>query len=92
MSMEDVILVATVREEIRGGELRFDVADIPCYIGMVQAGRPISLGVNEVYGDKPKIGTTKKQHRGTKEGDIYEGDLDSSVSLLRIVAPDLRYE
>ena len=29
MGMEDVILVATAREEIRGGALRVDVADIP---------------------------------------------------------------
>ena len=32
MNMEDVILVATVREEIRGGVLRVDVADIPCHV------------------------------------------------------------
>ena len=32
MNMEDVILVATVREEIRGGVLRVDVADIPHHV------------------------------------------------------------
>ena len=39
MSMEDVILVATVREGIRGGALQVDAADIPRYIEMVQAGK-----------------------------------------------------
>jgi hypothetical protein len=32
MKMEDVILVATVREEIRGGALRVKVADIPRHV------------------------------------------------------------
>ena len=32
MNMEDVILVTTVREEIRGGVLRVDVADIPHHV------------------------------------------------------------
>ena len=32
MSMEDVILVTTVRGEIRGGTLRVDAADIPRHI------------------------------------------------------------
>ena len=37
MSMEDVILVATVREEIRGSALRVDVADIPRHMAKVEA-------------------------------------------------------
>ena len=32
MNMEDVVLVATVREEIRGGVLRVDMADIPHHV------------------------------------------------------------
>src|SRR6202012_5171176 len=40
MDMRDVILVATIREEIRGGALRVDVADIPSHIKMVLAGKP----------------------------------------------------
>jgi hypothetical protein len=37
MSIEDVILVATVREEIRDGALRVDVADIPRHIANAEA-------------------------------------------------------
>jgi hypothetical protein len=37
MKMENVILVATVREEIRGGALRVDVADIPLHIAKAGA-------------------------------------------------------
>ncbi|KAH8996885.1 hypothetical protein EDB92DRAFT_1539674 [Lactarius akahatsu] len=44
MNMEDVILVARVREEIRGGALRVDVADIPRHVEVVLAeerNRPV---------------------------------------------------
>ena len=37
MSMEDVILVATVREEIRGGALRVDAADISRHMANAEA-------------------------------------------------------
>jgi hypothetical protein len=47
MNMEDVILVATVREEIRDGTLRVDVADIPRCVEAAQAGK-----LNRPVGDK----------------------------------------
>ncbi|KAH9175002.1 hypothetical protein EDB89DRAFT_430094 [Lactarius sanguifluus] len=50
MNMEDVILVARVREEIRGGALRVDVADIPRHVEVVLAeerNRPM-MG-NDLY-------------------------------------------
>ncbi|KAH9051017.1 hypothetical protein EDB83DRAFT_2317098 [Lactarius deliciosus] len=59
MSMEDVILVARVREEIRGGALRVDVADIPRHVEVVlaeQRNRPM-MG-NDLYWGSPKSGTT----------------------------------
>ena len=37
MSIDDVILVATAREEIRGGVLQVDVADIPRHMAKVEA-------------------------------------------------------
>ncbi|KAF8270192.1 hypothetical protein EI94DRAFT_1698987 [Lactarius quietus] len=37
MSIEDVILVATMREEIRGGALRVDAADIPRHMAKAMA-------------------------------------------------------
>ncbi|KAF8270191.1 hypothetical protein EI94DRAFT_1723338 [Lactarius quietus] len=56
MNMGDVVLVATVREKIRGGVLRVDVADIPHYIEVVQAeklNRPVS---RNIYCNGPKSG------------------------------------
>jgi hypothetical protein len=52
MDIEDVILVAAVREEIRGGALRVDAADIPRHVEMAQA----NLLVSKVYLDKLKGG------------------------------------
>ncbi|KAH9051016.1 hypothetical protein EDB83DRAFT_1360684 [Lactarius deliciosus] len=40
MSMEDVILVATVREEIRGGAVRVDAVDIPRHVAETQLAKP----------------------------------------------------
>ncbi|KAH9067694.1 hypothetical protein EDB87DRAFT_1553020, partial [Lactarius vividus] len=56
MSMEDVILVGTVREEIREGALRVDVADIPRHVKVAQAGKLKRSMGNDVHLDGPKSG------------------------------------
>ena len=47
MDIEDVILVAAVREEIRGDALRVDDADIPQHVEMAQANNRL---ISKVYG------------------------------------------
>ena len=72
MSMEDVILVATVREEIRDGALRVDAADIPCHIEVVQAGKPIRpVSNSELFGMDP---VNKSVSEST--GDLLGGGLN----------------
>ncbi|KAH9175013.1 hypothetical protein EDB89DRAFT_1883674 [Lactarius sanguifluus] len=66
MSMDDLILVATVREEIRGGALRIDVADIPRHVEVAQAGKLNRLMCNDVYLDRPKSGSTGQDSDSTK--------------------------
>ena len=61
MSMEDVVLVTTVREEIRGGVLRVDAADIPRHIEVAQADRLVS----DVYLDKLKSVSTGQESDST---------------------------
>jgi hypothetical protein len=56
MNMEDVILVATVREEIRDGTLRVDVADIPRCVEAAQAGK-----LNRPVGDKIYRGKQRRE-------------------------------
>ena len=54
MRMEDVILVATVREEIRGGAFQVDAADVPRYIEGAQAGKMKRPVDPDVYCDRQK--------------------------------------
>jgi len=61
MSMEDVILVATVREEIRGGALRVDAADIRRHVEVAQAGKLNRPMGNDLYWDGPKSGSTGQE-------------------------------
>ncbi|KAH9067685.1 hypothetical protein EDB87DRAFT_20319 [Lactarius vividus] len=70
MSLEDVILVARVREEIRGGALRVDVADIPRHVEMAQAGKSNRPMGNDTYWDGPKSGTTGKESDSTMASGI----------------------
>ncbi len=65
MSMEDVILVATVREEIRGGALRVDAADIRRHVEVAQVGKLNRLMGNDVYWDRPKSGSTGQESDST---------------------------
>ncbi|KAF8270185.1 hypothetical protein EI94DRAFT_1571933, partial [Lactarius quietus] len=58
MSMEDVILVTTVREEIRGRAIRADVFDISHHVEKAQAGKLNPPVGSKVYGDKLKCGIT----------------------------------
>ena len=43
MDIEDVVLVATVREDIRSRNLRVNVAEIPRRVEAAQAGKPIDI-------------------------------------------------
>jgi hypothetical protein len=56
MSVEDIVLVATVREEIRDGSLQVDAADIPRHLEEVQANR-----VSKVYSGKVKSESTRQE-------------------------------
>ena len=66
MSMKDVVLVATVREEIRGSMLSIDAADIPRHIEVAQANRL----VNKVCLAEPNSGTTRKGSDFTKASGV----------------------
>ena len=88
MSVEDVVLVATVREEIRDGALRIDVADIPRHLEEAQANR-----ISKVYNAEAEIAKTMRvalpprpHQRATKEGSTNESDIERSVSVLRVVS------
>jgi hypothetical protein len=76
MSMEDVILVAAVREEIRDGALRVDAADILRHVEVAQAGKLDRLMGNDVYWDGPKSGTT-----GQESNSMMASGIDPNVKV-----------
>jgi hypothetical protein len=65
MSMEDVVLVATVREEIRGGALRVDIADISRHVEVAQAGKQNHPVGSDVYWDGRKSGSAGQESDST---------------------------
>ncbi|KAH9005685.1 hypothetical protein EDB83DRAFT_753127 [Lactarius deliciosus] len=73
MSMDDVVLVATVREEIRGGRLRVEAADIPRHIEVAQAGKLNRSIGNDVYLDRPNRRNGYGGDRGITSGSATEG-------------------
>ncbi|KAH9005682.1 hypothetical protein EDB83DRAFT_2302658 [Lactarius deliciosus] len=73
MSMEDVILVATVREEIRGGALRVDAADIRRFVEVAQAGKLGRPMGNDIYWNRSKSGSTGQESDPTKSSAVNLG-------------------
>ncbi|KAH9073517.1 hypothetical protein EDB83DRAFT_2219399 [Lactarius deliciosus] len=65
MSMEDVVLVARVREEIRGGVLRVDAANIRHHIEMAQAGNPSHPVGDDIHWDAQKNEATGQKSNST---------------------------
>jgi hypothetical protein len=46
MDIEDIVLVATVREDIRSRNLQVDAAEIPRRVEAAQAGKPVHDSVD----------------------------------------------
>jgi hypothetical protein len=63
MDIEDVILVATVREEIRGGALQVDPVDISRHVEMAQANHLVS----KLYSGELKSGNTRQESGSTTD-------------------------
>ena len=72
MDIEDVILVAAVREDLRGEALRFDAADIPQIVEMAQANNRL---VGKVYG-------STEQESGSTAGPVSKSVSASTTDLL----------
>ena len=86
MSMEDVVLVATMREEIRDGALRVDVDDIPYHIEMVLAGRRNPPVGSKVYRDKPKSGITGQRSVSTMAS-VADSKVETEDTQTMLVTP-----
>ena len=69
MDLQDVILVASVREEIRDGALRVDPADIPHCIEAAQAGKLNLLVGDRVKGEAKTKATREDEAKAQAEAE-----------------------
>ncbi|KAI9465232.1 hypothetical protein BJY52DRAFT_1113933 [Lactarius psammicola] len=84
MSMEDVILVATVREEVRGGALRVGAADIRRRIEVAQAGKLNYPVGKDVYRDRPKSESTGQESDSTMASGVGPNVEAVTTSTMRV--------
>jgi hypothetical protein len=76
MGMEDVVLVATVREEIRSQEIRSGVSQAEIWSrvqDVVGNGTPIPVGGNEVSPAAPRSGGTEQRPDSTLNATVGPG-------------------
>ncbi|KAH9175003.1 hypothetical protein EDB89DRAFT_1949127, partial [Lactarius sanguifluus] len=90
MSMEDVVLVARVREEIRGGALRVDAADIRRHIEVVQAGKSSHFMSDDVHRDGPKNEGTAQKSDPMAASTVYPNMEAEIAEMMGAVLPSGR--
>jgi hypothetical protein len=60
MDIEDVVLVTTVREDIRSRNLQVDAAEIPRRVEAAQAGKPVHIDSVDVSPAVPTSGAVEQ--------------------------------
>jgi hypothetical protein len=90
MDIEDVVLVATVREDIRAHALQVDEAEIPRRVEAAQAGK---LDHVDSVDASPAVPTSEAieqasssvdQKRASKDQDTEKGSREAPVSLVAV--------
>jgi len=80
MDIEDVVLVATVREDIRSRNLQVDAAEIPHRVEAAQAGKPVHI---DSVGVSPAVPTSGAVERASSPVDqetaSKDGNTDQTV-------------
>jgi hypothetical protein len=80
MNIEDIVLVSTVREDIRNHTLQVDAAEIPHRVNAAQAGKLVRTDSVDVASAVPTSGAVEQasspvgEKRGSKDYDNDEGD------------------
>jgi hypothetical protein len=88
MNIEDIVLVATVREDIRNNTLQVDAAEIPRRVEAAQAGRLVHVDSANVPSAIPTSGAVEqasspvghKHKQSSKDYDVGEGNGEVPVS------------
>ncbi len=69
MDIEDVVLVATVREDIRSHNLQVDAAEIPRRVEAAQAGKPVHIDSSvDVSPSVPTSGAVEQASSSVDQG------------------------
>ena len=90
MNIEDVVLVGTVREDIRNHTLRVDAAEISRRVEAAQAGRLVRVDSVEVPSAVQTSGAVQQapspvaEKRTSKDHDTEEVDGKDLVSLVAV--------
>jgi hypothetical protein len=90
MDIEDVVLVATVREDIRSHELQVDAAEIPHRVEAVQAGKHVyvdSVGISPAVPTSEAVeqaSSSLDQKRASKDQGAEKSSSEVPVSLVGV--------
>ena len=90
MDIEDVVLVAAVREDVRGRNLQVDAAEIPRRVEAAQAGKLAhvdSVGVSPAVptsGAVEQASSSVDQKRVSKDQDAEKSSGEVPVSLVAV--------
>ncbi len=88
MDIEDVVLVATVREDIRSRNLQVDAAEIPRRVEAAQAGKPVHVDSVDVSPAVPTTGAVEQALSSVdQEPDIGDRGNDETVGELLVSEP-----
>ena len=87
MKIEDVVLVATVREDICSSTLPVDTAEIPRRVEAAQAGRPSSFEGVDVPQVISKSGSTEQEPSSTMSAAANPNDAGAVAAEAIIVTP-----
>ena len=90
MDIEDVVLVATLREDIRTHALQVDAAEIPRRVGAAQAGELVHVDSASVSPAIPRTGAVEQasssvdQIQASKDQDTEKSGSEVPVSLVAV--------
>ena len=87
MNIEDIVLVATVREDIRSGTLQVDVAEIPGRVEAIQAGKPVRVESVDVPSAVPTSGADEQASPPIAENRASENYDTDEVGGEALVSP-----
>jgi hypothetical protein len=93
MDIEDVVLVATVREDIRSRNLQVDAAEIPRRVEAVQAGKSVRTDIVDASPAVPTSGAVERALSSVdQEPASKDGDTDEIVGEVLVSLAAARFE